>query len=185
MKKIILLISFFGLSMSLMAQNIKTLSQKEMDRTRTVYTEITINAAPEVVRALFLDFEKWPEWNPVIPQIAVISGNINDLSTEPTINLTLDFSRKNDPEKAPVTPEVTVNNELSFVWGIYNGFLITAEHVFIFEPINDGAGTHLIHYEKMNGIMSPFFITKKVSANMFDHYVLMNEALKKLCEESL
>jgi hypothetical protein len=94
----------------------------------------------------------------------------------------LDFGRKKDPQKAPVKPDITVNNELSFVWGLYNGFIIKAEHVFIFEPINNGKGTHLIHYEKMNGLLSPLFITKKVHANMNERYMLMNKALKNICE---
>jgi|TARA_B110000879_G_scaffold56144_1_gene79200 hypothetical protein len=182
MKKIILLTSIFGLSISSMAQGLDALTQKEINRTRTVYTETTINASPEVVRGKFLEFDKWPEWNPVIPQIVVISGDINDLTTEPKLDLTLDFGRKKDPQKAPVKPDITVNNELSFVWGLYNGFIIKAEHVFIFEPINNGKGTHLIHYEKMNGLLSPLFITKKVHANMNERYMLMNKALKNICE---
>ena len=34
----------------------------------TAFTEIIINASPEVVRAKFLDFEKWSDWNTVFPK---------------------------------------------------------------------------------------------------------------------
>ena len=82
-------------------------------------------------------------------------------------------------------PIVTVNSKDLFVWGIYNGFLIKAEHVFVFEPINDSKGTHLIHYEKMTGMLSPFIMTKKMKVTMTEHYNIMNQDLKKLCENKI
>ena len=78
-----------------------------------------------------------------------------------------------------MNPIVSVNTKDVFVWGIYNGFLIKAEHVFVFEPINNFRDTHLIHYERMTGIFSPFIITKKVKKNMTNRYNIMNQNLKK------
>lgn len=157
----------------------------EVTGKHTVFTEIEINATPEVVRAKFLEFEKWPEWNLVIPEIVVRTGDIDNLKTKPTLELMLDFGRKGDPSTAPAFPEVTENNAEVFNWGFDKGMLLRAEHVFIFEPINNGSGTRLVHYEKMAGMASSFAMTKKVKANMTERYSLMNEALKKLCEESL
>jgi hypothetical protein len=94
----------------------------------------------------------------------------------------LDFGRKKDPQKVPVNPIVTVNSEEVFVWGLYNGFLMKAEHVFVFKSTNEGKGTHLIHYERMTGMLSPLIMTKKVKVNMAKHYNIMNQDLKKLCE---
>lgn len=110
-----------------------------------------------------------------------MSGDIGNLETKPKLVLTLDFGRRKDPQKAPMNPIVTVNSKKVFVWGIYNSFLIKAEHVFVFEPINDSKGTHLIHYERMTGILSPFLITKKVKANMTKRYNIMNQDLKNHC----
>jgi len=93
------------------------------------------------------------------------------------------LTEKKDPQKAPVNPIVIVNNEEVFVWGIHNGFLIKAEHVFVFEPINDGKETHLIHYEKITGMLSPFIMTKKMKVTMTEHYNIMNQDLKNLCEQ--
>ncbi|MDC3246769.1 hypothetical protein OAT66_01665, partial [Candidatus Marinimicrobia bacterium] len=106
----------------------------EVKGKRTVYTEVNINASPEVVKNKFLAFNKWSEWCKVIPQIKVLNGDINNLESKPKLDLTLDFDRKKDPQKAPVNPIVIVNNKEVFVWGIHNGFLIKAEHVFVFEP---------------------------------------------------
>lgn len=199
MRNIIATILFSGIYLCSFAQEAST-NNSEMEGTQrtdyirqasevtgkhTVFTEIVINASPEVVRSKFLEFGKWPEWNPVIPEIAVITGDIDDLMTKPTIELMLDFGRKKDPAKAPVFPDVTENSAEVFNWGFDKGMLLRAEHVFIFESINNGNGTRLVHYEKMAGMISSFTMTKKVKANMTERYELMNEALKNLCEESL
>ena len=125
------------------------------------------------------------KWCKVIPLIKVLNGDINNLESKPKLELTLDFGRKKDPRKAPVNPIVTVNIKQVFVWGIYNGFLIKAEHVFVFEQTNGGEGTHLIHYERMTGILSPLIMTKKIKVTMTEHYNIMNQDLKKLCENKI
>jgi hypothetical protein len=154
----------------------------EVKGKRIVYTEIDIDASSELVRNKFLEFSNWSKWCKVIPEIKIISGDIDNLETKPKLDLTLDFGRKKDPQKSPMNPIVSVNTKDVFVWGIYNGFLIKAEHVFVFEPINDSKGTHLIHYERMSGILSPFIITRKVKENMTKHYRTMNQNLQKICK---
>ena len=154
----------------------------EVKGKRIVYTEIDIDASSELVRNKFLEFSNWSKWCKVIPEIKIISGDIDNLETKPKLDLTLDFGRKKDPQKSPMNPIVSVNTKDVFVWGIYNGFLIKAEHVFVFEPINNSKGTHLIHYERMSGILSPFIITRKVKENMTKHYRTMNQNLQKICK---
>ena len=154
----------------------------EVKGKRTVYTEIDINASPDAVKKIFLEFDQWFKWCKVFPKIEILSGDINDIASKPKLDLTLDFGRKNDPQKAPVNPIITVNSKKVFVWGVYNGILIKAEHVFVFEPTNEGKGTHLIHYETMKGMLSPFLMTNKVKANMAEHYNIMNQDLKNFCE---
>jgi hypothetical protein len=189
MKNLYLSIIITSLALSSVAQ---TESKKNNEQTyirnenqvkgkRTVYTEIIINATPQVVRAKFLEFEKWPEWNAVIPKIAIKAGDINDLSTEPTLDLTLDFGRKNDPSQAPTFPIVTENNKEVFNWG-FKMAILKAEHVFIFEPTNNDKGTRLVHYERMSGLLKSFVLTKKTKANMTVRYNAMNAALKTICE---
>ena len=155
----------------------------EIKGNQVAYTEIEINASPEVVRSHFLAFDKWSEWCAVIPKIAVKSGNIDDLSTKPTLDLTLNFGRKNDPSQAPVFPKVTENSPEVFNWG-FDMKIIKAEHVFIFESINNGKATRLVHYEKMSGILKSLVMQPKVKANMVKRYNTMNEALKRICETS-
>jgi len=155
----------------------------EVKGNHTAFTEIKIKASPKIVRAHFLAFDKWAEWCAVIPGISVKSGNINDLNTKPTLSLTLDFGRKNDPSPAPVFPSITENSPEVFNWG-FDIKILKAEHVFIFEPINNGKATRLVHYEKMDGILKSLVMSKKVKANMTERYKTMNEAFKNVCEQT-
>jgi hypothetical protein len=110
--------NFFIMSQSVFAQKscdyVKYID--EVKGKRTVYTEIDINASPNAVKKIFLEFEQWFKWCKVLPKIEILSGDINDIASKPKLDLTLDFGRKNDPRKAPVNPIITVNNK-SFCLG--------------------------------------------------------------------
>lgn len=67
--------------------------------------------SPEVIKAKLFDFEKWETWNKVHPKIAIKSGDINDLSNNPTLDVYLDFGRKGDPAPDPVAPKVYENSK--------------------------------------------------------------------------
>ncbi len=187
MKNILLIINFLLLTQSVLAQKsyayLKNID--EVKGKRIVYTEIDINASPEEVKKIFLEFDQWSKWCKVFPKIEILSGDFNHIESKPKLELTSDFGRKNDPKKFPINPIVSVNNKNVFVWGIHNGILIKAEHVFVFEPKNEGKGTHLIHYETMTGMLSPFLMTNKVKANMEERYTIMNKDLKNFCEKKI
>lgn len=153
----------------------------EVQGKHTIYTEIIINAPPEVVREKFLAFEKWPSWNSVITEIAVKTGNIDSLETKPTLGMTFDFNRKKDPAPAPLNPEVYANDGEAFVWG-FDLWYLKANHVHFFEPIENGTQTRFINYEEMNGWMRSFVMTKKRKANMTAHFIKMNEELRSICQ---
>jgi hypothetical protein len=188
-----LLISVLGLST--IAQN--TINQKTKMSKKTTYikkssevigkttafTEIIINASPEEVRARFVEFEKWGEWNTVFPKISVKKGNLNDLTTKPTLNLVINFGRKNDPAPAPTNPKVYENSPEVFYWG-FNWGILKAEHVHIFESVDGGKKTRFINYEKMSGLMKGLIMKPAMRENMVAKYNTMNTAFKKHCEVS-
>ena len=149
----------------------------------TAYTEVIINASPEVVRERFLDFEKWSKWNTVFPKIAVEKGNINDLTTKPTLDLVINFGRKNDPAPAPTNPKVYENSPEVFYWGV-NWGILKAQHVHIFESIDGGKKTRFINYEKMSGLMKGLIMKPAMRENMVAKYNTMNTAFKTYCESS-
>ena len=183
------------ISLSIIAQN--TTNQKtkiskktsyikqasEVTGKTTAYTEVIINASPEVVRERFLDFEKWSKWNTVFPKIAVEKGNINDLTTKPTLDLVINFGRKNDPAPAPTNPKVYENSPEVFYWG-FNWGILKAQHVHIFESIDGGKKTRFINYEKMSGLMKGLIMKPAMRENMVAKYNTMNTAFKTYCESS-
>jgi hypothetical protein len=183
------------LSLSTIAQNTTNQKTKMSKKTSyikqaseitgktTAFTKIIINASPEVVRARFLDFEKWGEWNTVFPKISVKKGNINDLTTKPTLDLVINFGRKNDPAPAPTNPKVYENSPEVFYWG-FNWVLLKAEHVHIFESIDGGKKTRFINYEKMSGLMKSLVMKPALRENMVVKYNTMNAEFKKYCEVS-
>ncbi len=87
-------------------------------------------------------------------------------------------------EIPPQYPEVYDNSAEAFVWG-FKKSILRANHVFIFESINNGKGTRLVHYEKMSGFLKAFVMTKKTKANMFEKYNTMNQSFKSFCEKTL
>ena len=188
-----LLISVLGLSA--IAQNTTNQKTKMSKKTSyikqasevtgktTAFTEIIINASPELVRTKFLDFKKWSNWNTVFPKISVKKGNINDLTTKPTLDLVINFGRKNDPAPAPTNPKVYENSPEVFYWG-FNWGLLKAEHVHIFESIDGGKKTRFINYEKMSGLMKGLVMKPAMRENMVVKYNTMNTAFKKYCEVS-
>ena len=183
------------ISLSIIAQNTTNQKTKMSKKTSyikqasevtgktTAYTEVIINASPEVVRERFLDFEKWSKWNTVFPKIAVEKGNINDLTTKPTLDLVINFGRKNDPAPAPTNPKVYENSPEVFYWG-FNWGILKAQHVHIFESIDGGKKTRFIHYEKMSGLMKGLIMKPAMRENMVTKYNTMNTAFKTYCESS-
>ena len=60
----------------------------EVKGKRTVYTEIDINASPDAVKKIFLEFDQWFKWCKVFPKIEILSGNINLIESKPKLDLT-------------------------------------------------------------------------------------------------
>lgn len=147
----------------------------------TAFTEIIINAPTEVVRENFLNFTKWGEWNTVFTKIEVKKGNIDKLETQPTLNLEIDFGRKNDPLPSPISPRVYENSPEIFHWG-FNYRILKAEHIFIFESIENNNSTRFINYETARGLLKGLVMTQTFRENMITNYNTMNVAFKKICE---
>lgn len=57
----------------------------EVKGKRAVYTEIDIDASPESGKKKFLEFHKWLKWCKVFPKIEILSGDINNIESEPRL----------------------------------------------------------------------------------------------------
>lgn len=144
---------------------------------KEITTEILINASPEKVWSILLDFSHWKDWNPIIAsaegkaeldsQVAIIMKGKNGKSAQK-------YSAKITRLEAPH----------SFCWTAKMGpsFLFTNQKAFEFQKTNQG--TRLIHREKYSGVMAILFWGKmeKFVPAMLNS---MNNALKnKIDKES-
>jgi hypothetical protein len=146
-----------------------------------VYETIVIDAPPSKVRQGFMDFEKWQEWNSVI-DFKIVSGDIDgNLAMKPRIKIGLDIENKGVWTRLPISPVITLNDEFGFGWGVNFGWFARADHVFLFESIEDGKMTRLHHYEIMDGCWTIF--TSNQIPKMRKAYIRMNMELKYFIEK--
>ncbi len=138
-------------------------------------TEITINATPEHIWNVLMDFEHYPEWNPFVRSISGPQKVGEKLQVE---------LHQTKGKPMVISPQVKIvePNEL-FSWkgkfgvkGIFDG-----QHSFALEPLENGT-TRFIHSEQFGGILLPF-LRKMIKTTTKESFESMNTALKKRCED--
>lgn len=139
-----------------------------------IHESIEIDASPEQVWQVLIDFERYPAWN---PQIIKLIGL-------PKVGASLDewvaLSEQKQVRFKTVILEVSPAKKL--VWrGVY-GFqwLFCGLHQFILEPLADSRRTRLIQQETFSGILLPLMNIRESAAG----YRRMNEALKQRVENA-
>jgi len=141
---------------------------------KEIKTQITINASPEIVWNILMDFKSYPQWNPFIKLIEgeIIVGKKIKAHLQPPGAKGMVFK--------PTVLKVEQNK--TFVWlghllmpGLFDG-----EHIFELMNNNDGSTT-FIQREKFNGILVPLF-KKMLDTNTMNGFNQMNLKLKELAE---
>ncbi|KIO76153.1 polyketide cyclase [Pedobacter lusitanus] len=144
---------------------------------KEIKTEIVINAVPQKVWNVLVDFDNYPNWNPFIKLLKgdVKAGNQITVQIAP-----------HEAKGMTFKPEVLAfDGPKEFRWighllfrGIFDG-----EHKF--ELIDNGNGTTtLIQSEKFKGILVPL-LKGQLDNNTKRGFVLMNEKLKEEVEKNL
>ena len=142
---------------------------------KEIKTEILINASPEKVWAILIDFESYPKWNPFIKSI---TGNV-------AVGNTI-VARLEPPEASGMTfkPKVLSfdkNQKFSWLGHLLFPGLFDGEHQF--KLIDNGNGTTtFIQSEKFQGILVPLF-KKMLDVNTVNGFNQMNQKLKELAEK--
>lgn len=156
---------------------------------RDIWTEIVINAPPEKVRTVFLDFENRPKWDPFYRHFEFKESIKTKISF--TINEKCDGNKKKD-FKVPLTCTISKNDDEGIIWGckLLGGHLLKVDHVQLFQPIteNDGGDKarvtkkcRLVNYERQAGLIR-YLTNVKTYSKAFQ---ASNEALKRVCEEDI
>ena len=108
-----------------------------------------------------------------------------DDGIETKISVTFDLKMDGNPSTFPLYPTVSQNDEETVVWGmkltLFGYVMLGIDHAHLFLPSDDtGKSTKLIHYERFGGLIGKYIADTE---NLFNGYVALNEALKKVCEE--
>lgn len=141
---------------------------------RIIDVWIDIDAKPEEIWDVLLDFKSWELWNPFIP---TVEGNL-EIGEYMRIKVT-------PPGMKPMIfkPEVyEVKTHEKILWGgIFLKILYCGDHAFILEPISEGK-TRFRQIERFNGPMVLFMgsMIKKTEIG----YHQMNLALKEQVERN-
>lgn len=143
---------------------------------KTLETQITIDAAPDQVWRVLMDFEQYYEWNPFLISVkgkAVVGARLDN------------EIRMSEKKTMSFQPEVLVVEEekefrwigKTFVKGLFDG-----EHYFKLELNADGSTT-IIHGENFTGLLTGP-VMKMIEKDTQDGFLAMNEALKNRVEST-
>ncbi|MFY0654639.1 MAG: SRPBCC domain-containing protein [Cyclobacteriaceae bacterium] len=142
---------------------------------RSIRTEIQINAPADKVWDVLMDHEKYSDWNPFIKKISgnTRQGESLSVTIQSPGNSAMDFE-----------PIVLINHPAQefrwegklFIKGLFDG-----EHYFIINQSSPGKVT-FIHGENFKGLVSGL-LTKLILDDTQIGFELMNEALKSRAEK--
>ena len=137
-----------------------------------IWTLIDIEAPPEAVWRVLTDFDRYADWNPVLPKAKGKAA----LGTRLRLWLALTETRR-----ATIRPLVThVEPGRELRWLFYLGLpgLFRGERTFALRPAPGGTTT-LIHRETFGGLLAPLFRPSLCRRRDFH---TMNAALKQAAE---
>ncbi|RAY14682.1 SRPBCC domain-containing protein [Actinomadura craniellae] len=139
---------------------------------RTVRAEIEIDASPDRVWEVLVDFAAYPEWNPFIVSAA----------GEARTGARLTNRMANGDRVMTFTPKVLVaepGRELRWLGRLGVPGLTDGEHYFRIEPAGDGR-SRLVQGERFTGVLVPFLGR---ALDVADGFAAMNAALKARVEK--
>lgn len=141
---------------------------------REIQTSILIDASPETVWTILMDFESYPTWNPFIQKAT------GQRKVESQLTVEIHPPGASAQTFSPHVKVVKKNEE--FVWLGMLGFkgLFDGRHRFGLERVGSNQ-TRFHHGEQFNGILVPLLlmIAGKATKQGFES---MNEAIKKRAE---
>ncbi|HXH20276.1 MAG TPA: SRPBCC domain-containing protein [Chitinophagales bacterium] len=134
-------------------------------------TEIKINASPEKIWKVLTDFEKYPQWNPMIKSF---KGNLEEGQK---VTVKLEQPGSSGMTFKPTITKVVANHQFRWQGHLFFPGLFDGEHLFEIKDNKDGTCT-FIHGENFKGILIP--LSKKMLENNTRRgFEMMNEKLRE------
>lgn len=140
---------------------------------KTLRTEIEVDAPPERVWQVLMDFDAYPKWNPFIRSIegAAAIGSRLKVRIEPPGGRGMTFR--------PTVRAVEPARELRWLGRLLVPGLFDGEHQLAIEPL-EGGRTRFVQSERFSGLLVGL-LTSALSATERG-FAQMNEALKRRAE---
>mmetsp|Transcript_4645 Transcript_4645/g.4661 ORF Transcript_4645/g.4661 Transcript_4645/m.4661 type:complete len:154 (-) Transcript_4645:37-498(-) len=147
-------------------------------------TSIIIEAKPEEVREIFLDFKNHSQWNPFFTDIKIYTPGV----TSPLPGTQLEVKMKlNGGNENIMYPIVLKNNSDCFKWKgkLLFDFMFVGVHSFEFVPLDiDGQiKTKLVQSEDFSGVLSYVFKWTGLKDKTEKGFNELNQALKIQVEQ--
>lgn len=144
-----------------------------MKNSKSIVTEIIINAPAERVWEILTNTEKYADWNPFLLKIKgeIKIGNRLE-NTMKNGNSTIIFK----PQVLQVIPE----NYFEWLGKLWVSGIFDGRHYFRLEKINS-TQIKLTHGEEFSGLLSGY-VLKKNGNEIRQNFVEMNQALKRRAE---
>jgi len=136
-------------------------------------TEIEIQASPASIWTVLVDFARYPEWNPFIPQIS------GELTVGSELDLVIAPPDSSEMHFRPTLLTVTPNEELRWRGKLFVKGLFDGEHFFRLVEISNGR-TRFVHGENFSGLLVKLF--RRTLTQTARGFVFMNQALKRRVE---
>ena len=140
---------------------------------KQVETKIEIGANPEAVWAVLSEFERWPEWNRLMPAIEgpLVEGE--------RVELELALPGRRSVYQKPRITCISPNRELRWYDQVILPQIFSSEHWFRLEP--KGSKCVVRHGERFDGLLS-IFMGRKTLDQTRQVFALMNRDLKERVE---
>ncbi|MFZ1592547.1 MAG: SRPBCC domain-containing protein [Chitinophagales bacterium] len=139
-----------------------------------IKTAITINASATETWQLLTNFNAYTNWHPYIVKID------GEVALKEKIKVTTIDSDSTTDQFSAFILEWEPDKQLA--WGGSLGFLFSAKHYFIIEPIND-TQILFIQGEYWHGIFGKNY-GKKIYLDTYQKFIAMNEKMKAILESN-
>lgn len=140
-----------------------------------VREEVVIDAPPERVWAVIVDFPSYAEWN---SQLAWLGGTA---APDATLKLRLSVEGTDPYEFEPVVSHFELN--VRFAWLARTGAprVFDGEHFFELEAL-PGGKTRVVNRERYSGLLAPVIQRQPMMQGAPKGFVKMNDELKRRAE---
>ncbi len=139
---------------------------------REITTSIDINAGPDQVWAVLVDFDAYGQWNPFIREASgqPVAGSRLTLRMFPEQGRPMTFT--------PTVLAAEEARQLRWLGRLFVPGLFDGEHIFTLNQ--HGGGTRLVQSERFSGLLVPLF--GKIIDRTVGDFDRLNQALKLRAE---